>query len=112
MKMELNAFMDTLFDLINESLDLDLYEIEWNEKQNLIVAKMNDGSAFAVQIKLESELSDEERNGLVSLGTMMYDYAEKLGQQVREKADAAFARGELTIPPELDESIRRMIEEA
>ena len=111
-KMELNVFKDTLFDLINESPDLDLYEIAWNEKQNLIVAKMNDGSSFAVQVKPAAELSDEERSGLVSLGTMMDDYAEKLGRHVREEADAAFARGELTIPPELDESIRRMIEEA
>ena len=67
--MELNYFTDTLFDLINESPDLDLHEIAWNEKQHLLVAKMNDGSAFAVQVKPEAELSVEEQSGLVSLGS-------------------------------------------
>ena len=67
--MELDYFKDTLFDLINESPDLDLHEIAWNEKQNLLVAKMNDGSAFAVQVKPAAELSVEEQSGLVSLGS-------------------------------------------
>ena len=67
--MEPDYFKDTLFDLINESPDLDLHEIAWNEKQNLLVAKMNDGSAFAVQIKPEAELSVEEQSGLVNFGS-------------------------------------------
>lgn len=70
MKMELNVFKDKLFDLINESPELDLYEIAWNEKQNLLVAKMNDGSAFAVQVKPEAELTQEERDGLAAWRTV------------------------------------------
>ena len=66
--MELNVFKDTLFDLINESPDLDLYEIAWNEKKNLLVAKLLDGSQFAVQVKQAWELTEEERDGLVNLG--------------------------------------------
>ena len=69
MKMELNVFKDTLFDLINESPALDLIDIAWNEKKNLLVAKLLDGSQFAVQVKQAWELTNEERDGLVNLGS-------------------------------------------
>lgn len=110
--MELNYFKDAVFDLINESQTLDVFDIAWNEKGNLFVVKMQDGSQFSVQIKDAAELSLQEREGLVSLGSMMDDYAMKMGKKVKEEADAAFARGEVSIPPELDERIIRLIEEA
>ena len=69
--MELDYFKDTLFDLINESPDLDLHEIAWNEKQNLLVAKMNDGSAFAVQVKPAAELSISFRFATTALNSVV-----------------------------------------
>ena len=42
----------------------------------------------------------------------MDEYAERMGKQVREEAEAAFERGELEMPPELDAKCRALISEA
>ena len=84
--MELNVFKDKLFDLINESPDLDLVNIAWNEKKNLLVAKFLDGSQFAVQIKRAWELTDEEQEGLVNLGSGIDLQMELAGKVTKKEA--------------------------
>ena len=47
--MELNYFKDILFDLINESDDLDICEIETNDKAGLFRILLSDGSRFLIR---------------------------------------------------------------
>lgn len=44
--MDLNYFKDTLFDLLNESDELDLADITVNDRQNQITVTTADGSVF------------------------------------------------------------------
>ncbi len=46
--MDLNYFKDTLFDLLNESDELDLADIEADDAQNLFIVSTTDGSVFEV----------------------------------------------------------------
>ncbi len=46
--MELNYFKDKLFDLINESDELDIADIEAEDRKNLFTVTMADGSIFEV----------------------------------------------------------------
>lgn len=66
--MDLNRFKDTLFDLINESDELNVSNIAWNEKKNVLVAYFPDGSEYALCVMPVSDLADEDCNGLVVLG--------------------------------------------
>ena len=43
----------------------------------------------------------EERRADLHLALLMDEYAERMGKQVREEAEAAYERGELEMPPEL-----------
>lgn len=65
--MELNKFKDILFDLINESDELNVSSISLNDKKNLLVALFSDGSEYALCIKPVSDLSEDELTGLVTL---------------------------------------------
>lgn len=49
--METSYFMDILFDLINESDELDVREIEADLQNNVLRVAVSDGSSFDVQIK-------------------------------------------------------------
>lgn len=46
--MELNYFKDKLFDLINESDELDIADIETEDRKDLFTVTMGDGSVFKV----------------------------------------------------------------
>ena len=48
--MELNYFKDVLFDLLNESDELDVADIRSDEKANTFLVSMEDGTAFLVQL--------------------------------------------------------------
>ena len=65
--MKLNKFKDMLFDLINESDEINVSSIALNEKKNLLVAYFSDGTEYALHIMPVSELSKEDREGLVVL---------------------------------------------
>lgn len=54
----------------------------------------------------------EELKADLHLALLMDEYAERMGKQVREEAEAAFERGELEMPPELDARCRALISEA
>lgn len=54
----------------------------------------------------------EEQKADLHLALLMDEYAERMGKQVREEAEAAFERGELELPPELDAKCRALISEA
>lgn len=54
----------------------------------------------------------EEQKADLHLAMLMDEYAEQMGKQAREEAEAAFARGELEMPPELDAACRDLISEA
>lgn len=51
--MEINFFKDILFDLINESNDLDISRIEANDKENSFRITMTDGSCFLIRCEKE-----------------------------------------------------------
>ena len=48
----------------------------------------------------------------VRLAILMDDYAARMGSRVREEAEAAFASGEVTLPPEADAACAARIREA
>lgn len=54
----------------------------------------------------------EEQKADLHLAMLMDEYAERMGKQVREEAEAAFERGELELPPELDAKCRALISDA
>lgn len=48
--MELNYFKDILFDLMNESDELDVADIQSDDRANTFLVSMKDGTSFFVQI--------------------------------------------------------------
>ncbi len=46
--MELNYFKDQLFDLLNESDDLDISDIRADDRNHLFTVSMADGSVFEI----------------------------------------------------------------
>lgn len=48
--MELNYFKDVLFDLLNESDELDAADIQSDEKANTFFVLMKDGTSVLVQV--------------------------------------------------------------
>ena len=73
--MEMTVFKDILFDLINESDDLSIINIAWNEDGNLFVVQLSDLSQFVVQIKAADDLTAKERSGLVGLSESVSSFA-------------------------------------
>jgi hypothetical protein len=54
----------------------------------------------------------EELQADIHLAMLMDEHAERMGKRVRDEAEAAFEKGELEIPPELDAACRALISEA
>ena len=48
--MDINVFKDLLWDLINESNELDVIDIRCDDKENLFEVTVRDGSSFVVRI--------------------------------------------------------------
>lgn len=84
--MEISVFKDILFDLINESDDLNIVNIAWNEVDNLFIVQLSDLSQFAVQIKPAEVLTAKDRSGLVSLSESISSFALGDGEQTLEEA--------------------------
>lgn len=49
--MDFNIFKDNLFDLINESDVLDVYDIEADDRHNLLFITMRGGTKFRIHIE-------------------------------------------------------------
>ena len=49
--MDFNIFKDNLFDLINESDVLDVDDIEADDKNDLLIVTMKDGTKFRIHIE-------------------------------------------------------------
>ena len=49
--MDFNIFKDNLFDLINESDVLDVEDIEADDKNDLLLVTMKDGTKFRIHIE-------------------------------------------------------------
>ena len=49
--MDINFFKDQLFDLINESNELDVADIQSDDKNNTFKIKVTDGSSFTVKVE-------------------------------------------------------------
>ena len=73
--MELNQFKDILFDLVNETDALNVAEIALNERDNLFVVFLTDGSSYAVQVRPVEGLTPEERSGLNNLSESLHQFA-------------------------------------
>lgn len=48
--MDLNYFKDKLFDVINESDELDISDIQTDDSKDLFMVVMKDGSVFAFRV--------------------------------------------------------------
>lgn len=46
--MELNYFKDKLFDLLNETDELDIADLNLEDRKNLLTVTMSDGSTFEI----------------------------------------------------------------
>ena len=49
--VEINYLKDTLFDLINESDDLNVTDIQSDDKDNSFLVTVQDGSRFTIKIE-------------------------------------------------------------
>jgi hypothetical protein len=95
--MEMAVFKDILFDLINESDDMNIINIAWNEDDNLFVVLLSDLSQFVVQIKSADELTARERSGLVGLSESVSGFALGDAEQSLEDALNAPSKGNSVI---------------
>lgn len=95
--MEMTVFKDILFDLINESDDLNIINIAWNEDDNLFVIQLSDLSQFVVQIKTADELTAKERSGLVGLSESVSSFALGDAEQSLDDALNAPRKGKTVI---------------
>ena len=57
--MELNYFKDKLFDLLNDSEDMDILDINADEKNNLFTVSTLDGNEFEI-VCLQKERNRED----------------------------------------------------
>ena len=48
--MDINVFKDILWDLMNESDDLDVSDIQSIDKDNRFIVAVGDGSTFEIQV--------------------------------------------------------------
>lgn len=104
--MELTEFKDILFDLINESGDLSILNIAWNESDNLFVVQLSDLSQFVVQVKPTETLTDKERAGLVGLSESVSSFALGDAEQSLEDALNVHQKGTpvITLVPPKEET--------
>ena len=84
--MDMTVFKDIQFDLINESDELNIINIAWNEEDNLFVVQLSDLTQFVVQLKPAEALTREERSGLVGLSESVSRFA--LGDAEQSLDDA------------------------
>lgn len=53
--MELNYFKDKLFDLLNESNEMDISDIDSDDRSALFIVSMADGSVFEIVCRQVAE---------------------------------------------------------
>lgn len=53
--MELNYFKDRLFDLLNETDELDIADLNVEDKKNLLTVTMSDGSVFEIMCQTAAQ---------------------------------------------------------
>ncbi len=49
--MELNYFKDRLFDLLNDNDELNIYDIDTDERRNIFTISTNDGNVFQLEFR-------------------------------------------------------------
>ena len=104
--MELTEFKDVLFDIINESVELNIINIAWNETDNLFVVQLSDLSQFVVQVKLAETLTEKDRSGLVGLSESVSSFALGDAEQSLEDALNVHQKGTpvITLVPPKEET--------
>lgn len=50
-KMELNYFKDKMFDLLNDADNMEIRDIVVNDRKNVIMVQLADGSVFALECR-------------------------------------------------------------
>lgn len=60
--MELNYFKDKLFDLLNESDEMDISNIDSDDRNSLFIISMADGSVFEIVCRQAAEKEGEWKN--------------------------------------------------
>ncbi len=69
--MKLNEFKDAVFEILNETDTLPVYDIECYDLQNQMKVTLQDGSQFFLSIdKYATRLSDEEPMGRMDMDDM------------------------------------------
>lgn len=58
--MELNYFKDKLFDLLNDSEDLEIVDLNVDEKNNRLIVKTEDGNTFEILCVRRREIGMDE----------------------------------------------------
>ena len=59
--MDLNYFKDIFSDLLNDSEEMNVLDIEADDKMNLFYLSAADGSAFEIQVKSRKKRIYEEK---------------------------------------------------
>lgn len=49
--MELNYFKDRLFDLLNDTDELNIFDIDTDERRNIFTISTNDGNVFQLEFR-------------------------------------------------------------
>lgn len=59
--MKLNDFKDSLFDLMNEIWDLEICDIEADDRNNRFLVSVKDGSIFEIECRRKTAGQDAEK---------------------------------------------------
>lgn len=59
--MKLNDFKDSLFDLMNEIWDLEICDIEADDRNNRFLVAVKDGSIFEIEGRRKTAGQDAEK---------------------------------------------------
>ncbi len=67
-KMELNYFKDKMFDLLNDADNMEIRDIVVNDRKNVIMVQLADGSVFALECR--RLMSAQKRKTSATMGNV------------------------------------------
>ncbi len=67
-KMELNYFKDKMFDLLNDADNMEIRDIVVNDRKNVIMVQLADGSVFALECR--RLMSAQKRKTSAAMGNV------------------------------------------
>lgn len=107
--MELNYFKDKLFDLLNETDNMDIRDIEANDKENTFQILLRDGNVFELECRQmrnnQIYITDEERENCQKVADAFAELYECSDIIVVNAGKYGFARLQYYVRPDCFEEV-------